>query len=93
MPRKPGIETITRLELHIPENLRVKLDLLLVSELEGRVPKGKYSEFFLERLVEYLEHSQLDLTPYAFPIGSKVSGPKAVIALLKERLEIGQSYK
>ena len=47
------IMPITRLELSIPLDLRTKLDLHLTSELEGRVPFGKYSEFFERLLRDY----------------------------------------
>jgi hypothetical protein len=35
------------MQLAIPEDLRAKLDLLLFSEVEGRVPFGAYSAFIM----------------------------------------------
>jgi hypothetical protein len=53
MPRKPNILRPTPLKLMLPEDIRAKLDLILYSEVEGRVPLGAYQRFFLERLQEY----------------------------------------
>lgn len=62
--RKPAIEPSISTNVAIPEGLRVRLDLLLYSEVEGRVPKGAYQRFFSERLVEYFNQRQLDLSPF-----------------------------
>lgn len=40
----------SRLEIWLALDLRARLDLELVSPLEGRVPHGKYREFFEELL-------------------------------------------
>lgn len=86
MPRKPNIDQSTRLELKLPESLRNRLDLFLFSDLEGRVPKGKYQEFFSERVREYFDFARLDLSPFGFPEGYFVAGPKDMIAELQRRL-------
>lgn len=91
MPRKPNLDPSTRLELAIPETLRARLDLILFSELEGRVRLGKYSEFFIARLQEYLDSRRLDLAPYGFAPGYGVTGPKPVIDALEQRLR--EAYK
>ena len=38
--RKPNVEPSLATNLHLPESARTRLDLLLYSPLEGRVPKG-----------------------------------------------------
>lgn len=86
MPRKPEVDRPTRLELKLPESLRTRLDLFLFSELENRVPKGKYQEFFAERVKEFFGYAKLDLTPFGFPAGYFVTGPKDMIAELQRRL-------
>lgn len=53
MPATAKIDRPTVLHMHLPLSLRVKLDLYLWSELEGRVPKGAYQAFFIERLQEF----------------------------------------
>lgn len=86
MPRKPNLDRPTRLELKLPETLRARLDLYLFSELEGRVPKGKYLEFFAERVRVFFGNAKLDLSPFGFPQGYYVEGPKDMIRALQERL-------
>ncbi len=55
MSRRPNIIPPSQLCLKLPSDLRTKLDLYLWSDLENRVPKGKYQEFFIERIKEYFE--------------------------------------
>jgi len=87
--RKPNVEPTSSINLHLPETLRVRLDLLLYSELEGRVPKGSYLRFFSARLVEFFECKTLDLAPYvnALPGVHVVSGRPETLAALREALE------
>lgn len=87
MPRKPDVDRPTSLLLKLPESERARLDLFLFSELEGRVPKGKYQEFFRERMVEFFDSQELSLEAYGFPAGYFVRGPKAMIEALKLILE------
>jgi len=42
-----------RLHIYIPEDLYAKLCLSLYSTIEGRVPKGDLSKFFIERIAEH----------------------------------------
>lgn len=93
MPRKPEVDRPTRLELKLPESLRTRLDLYLFSELEGRVPKGKYQEFFAERVRAFFGNAKLDLAPFGFPAGYYVEGPKDMIRALQERLVGGSGKK
>jgi len=60
--RRPNIEPSVATNLHLPETVRTRLDLLLFSELEGRVPKGAYQRFFLERLQEFFTTKSKDLS-------------------------------
>jgi len=78
------------LKAYIPLELRGKLDLLLVSDLEGRVPLGRYSELVEQALRQHLEWAQLDLSLYGFPAGYFVRGPLPMLALLRDRLELAQ---
>lgn len=55
MPRRPNIEPSSRLELKLPESLRAKLDLILWSDAEGRVPHGAYAKFITRLLAEYFD--------------------------------------
>jgi hypothetical protein len=89
MPRRPNIDPPVSLLLKLPESLRARLDLLLFSELEGRVPKGKYQEFFIERMREYFENRPLALEAYG--IAGTVSGPKETVEELERKLKHGHS--
>jgi len=60
--RRPNIEPSVATNLHLPETIRTRLDLILFSELEGRVPKGAYQRFFLERLQEFFTTKSADLS-------------------------------
>lgn len=60
--RRPNVEPSIATNLHLPESVRTRLDLVLFSELEGRVPKGAYQRFFLERLQEFFTTRALDLS-------------------------------
>jgi hypothetical protein len=53
MPRRPNIIRPVRLITTFPEDIRTKLDLFLYSPIEGRVPKGAYQKFLIERIQEF----------------------------------------
>ena len=88
MPRPAHIIPRDRLTLRLPEDLRARLDLMLVSELEGRVPLGAYSELFIQLLRAHFEHEDLDLSPFsgAQPGTLIVRGPPQAIQLLRRLL-------
>lgn len=90
--RKPNVEPTSSINLHLPESLRTRLDLILFSELEGRVPKGSYLRFFSARLVEFFEYRTLDLAPFlnALPGVHVVSGKPETLAALRATLEAKQ---
>lgn len=62
--RKPKTDRGIPTNLHLPESVRTKIDLLLFSELERRVPVGAYQRFFLRLLDAFFETTELDLSPY-----------------------------
>lgn len=82
MPRKANIDPPSRLEISLPSSLRARLDLQLFSALEGRVPHGRYAEFFEQLLRSHWEQEHLELSP-----GVEVVGSKQAIAVLKEKLK------
>jgi len=93
MSRPPAITPNSVLNLAVPAHLRKRLDEYLMSEVEGRVPKGAYMAFFAERLREYFTHHPLDLAPYlgSVPGEHLVTGPLSTIAALQQHLEKGSS--
>lgn len=86
LPRKPAVVPKQLLKAWIPLELRARLDLLLHSELEGRVPLGRYSAFVAERLREHFEWVEIDLALYGFPQGYFTRAPKEMAAALIRRL-------
>lgn len=53
------------LEVALDPALRARLDLLLYSEVEGRIPLGAYKRFFESLLTIALDWVTFDLSPYA----------------------------
>jgi hypothetical protein len=94
MPRRPAIVPNSVLNLAIPAVLRRRLDEWLWSDVEGRVPKGAYMEFFSSRIREFFEHRPLDLGPYlgSFPGEHTVTGPTQTIAALQQHLQKGSDH-
>ncbi len=86
MPRRPEVDRPTSLHLKLPESVRGRLDLFLFSELEGRVPKGRYQEFIIERVKAFFDYAKLDLAPFGFPAGYFIEGPKDMIAEVQRYL-------
>ena len=88
MARRPALVPNTPLNTRISPDLRVKMDLLLFSTLEGRVPKGAYQTFLEARIREFFELKALDLAPYTGqPQGTFiVRGQPVVIEALEATL-------
>jgi len=65
--------------------MRTRLDLILHSAVEQRVPKGAYQRFFLERLQEFFSTKAIDLSAeLGLPPGQGIfkCRPEAHAALL-----------
>ena len=58
MPRPRNIVRPSALNVHLPEDIRTKLDLHLFSPLEGRVPMGAYQRFFTQLLTDYFKRKE-----------------------------------
>jgi len=88
MPRPRNAIPRERINLHLPEDVRGKLDLHLVSESTQKVPQGAYQRFFTERVHEYFEWGSIDLAAYVIglPPGSVLRGPKALIKMLEDNV-------
>ena len=88
MPRPKSLIPGVRLETVLPEDLYAKLKIFLWSEVEGRVPQGKYQEFFCARLREFFDGKRLDLAEWTgMPEETYfVSGSAESIALLEHVL-------
>lgn len=75
------------LRAYLAQELKTKMDLVLFSEAEGRVPLGDVSRFVEARIKEYFDWSSLDLFPYGFPQGAFVRGPRSIILALEQKLQ------
>jgi len=53
VPRPKSLQPMRKVHIALPEALMARLDLHVVSMVEGRVPQGAYQRFFTERLVEF----------------------------------------
>lgn len=74
----------------VPAELRAKVALELFSEVEQRVPHGKYSEFVTALLRRYFDEQTLDLQPFGFPSGYYARAPKPMLELLSQALALAQ---
>lgn len=86
MPKLPAIDRPVKLTTTLPESVRAPLDLHLWSEVEGRVPKGAYQAFIVERVREFFGWGSVDMAVIGFP-GQVVRGPKEICAKLHQYLE------
>lgn len=82
----PSIPKV-KFSIWIPEDVRLRLDLMFMSEATGKVPHGAFSSFFASRLREMLDWETLDLHPYGMPEGMVVKGSEHAIKVLREVLE------
>ena len=55
MPRRPNVIPSYKLTLQVPQDLKSRLDLLLWSPAENRVPHGAYASFFATLLKSRLD--------------------------------------
>ena len=87
MSRQPDVIRPIKLTTTLPEDIRVPLDLHLYSELEGRIPKGAYQRFLIERIQEFFSSRSLDLGEFVgLPTPAVVRGSPATIELLTQIL-------
>lgn len=87
MPKPKPVTPKVKLTLWLPLELRANIDLMLASELEGRVPHGEYAKFFEQLLRDYLDSKTINLSLYGFPPGYYVRGPKEMAVVLETALK------
>jgi hypothetical protein len=93
MSRPPNIIPSVDLHVTLPQDLKQKLDLMLFSEVEQRIPKGAYQQFFCARLREWMELRNLDLAPWSggAPGEWVLKGRKEALAWLTDALAAGEN--
>jgi hypothetical protein len=84
MARHADIIRPVKLTTTLPEDVRTKLDLFLFSDLEGRIPKGAYQTFLVDRIRDFFDSRSLDIGTFAgLPTSAVVRGSPETIALLE----------
>lgn len=66
MPRRPNVIPSYKLTLSVPMDLKSRLDLLLWSEAQNRVPQGAYADFFaslLKSRLDQIEQERKNVVP------------------------------
>lgn len=91
MPRPRAIVPNRNVHTTLPAELATRLEIFLWSESEGRVPKGALQTFLIQRIREYFETRQMDLSPYlgSLPGEYVLSGNEATISRLIHHLQGG----
>lgn len=81
----PSIDT----HLFLPEEIHTQISLALWSDVEGRVPHGQMSAFFVARAREFFGRKPLDLGPYlGQPTGTFVVWAEpGVLEILETKLK------
>ena len=92
--RRPDVIRPIKLTTTLPEDIRVKLDLHLFSDLEDRVPKGAYQKFLIERIQEFFDSRPLDVGSLCgLPSSAVVRGSPATIQFLETCLTTNDYFK
>lgn len=87
MSRRPSPIPLEHIHITVPAHEKQRVELMLFSTAEQRVPYGAWQSFILERIREFFDYATLDLTPYGYPAGFFVRGPKGMIEVVRQRLE------
>lgn len=89
MPRRAAITPNRHIHTTIPAALGDRLELMLFSPVEGRVPKGAYQEFVVGMLQEHFDWKELDLSPFlgTMPGTTVIKGRPEALAVLLKKLE------
>lgn len=72
--KTPKIIRPSKLTIHLPEDIRARLDLHLYSEVEGRIPFGAYQRFLSERINEYFAEKRTYLSEVECGITRRILG-------------------
>ncbi len=64
MARPRSIEPPEDVRVRLDPRVKVKVDLWLHSDVEGRVPYGEYKRFFTILIERFFSEKDLDLAPY-----------------------------
>lgn len=89
MPRPRNAVPARKIHISLPGDIGTRLDLLLYSVSEQRIPFAAHQRFILARILEFFNWRRLDLAAYIpnMEADSTVSGDPATIERLKKALE------
>ena len=89
MSRKAAVVPNRRLETTLPPDLAVKLDLLLWSDVEGKIPFGAIQQLITLCLRRYFEDKELDLAPFlsSYPGVHTIRAPAHTLSALLTHLK------
>lgn len=92
MARPPNIRRPVSIHTHLPEDVWTRLSLHLLSDAQGKVPRGAYSAFLEERISEFFDTAILDIGPWLDASGPPliIKGSPHSIDRLKAWLEAGR---
>lgn len=76
-----------RIHITIPAEDKQRIEVILFSEIEQKVPRAAWQKFISARIREFLDSDTLDLTLYGFPLGHYVRGQRGVIRDLKLKMD------
>lgn len=88
MARPPSLRPTAHLHIKLDAELRKKMDTLLWSETEGRVPAGSHKQFIEQLLRAFFDEAWLKIGP-----GAVVTGDARAIEMLRDRLHFEQEMK
>lgn len=87
MAKAKSLNPKEHLHVKIAPELKQRIDLMLYSAVEERIPKGAHMEFVEARLREWFEWKNTPLEPFGFPQGYYVTGPEPMVEALIKRLK------
>jgi hypothetical protein len=87
MSRPASLNPADRLNIAIDAQLKARLQLILFSEFEQRVPKGAWQAFIEARIREWFDWRSQALEPYGFPPGYYITGPGEMTEAVVEKLK------
>lgn len=64
MPRPPNPNPNRHIHTTLPPDLMGRVDILLWSESEGKVPQGAMQGFLTKLIREFFEHRHIDIGPF-----------------------------
>lgn len=87
--RKPAARRTRILTMALDEELLTKVELLLWSDAEKKIPYGAHQRLFTNLLQQMFETRKMDLSPYAgsLPGAFQVRGTPATLDVLRSLLE------